>query len=312
MDRILISEISKIKQMMGVQILTEGVLSSILNAILHTIKAEDQQLIKNFLGHIITAEDRESLKLFMKSNDGKNFLSNLKNKTLDRSIVKSERTLAKKELEMLKALENEVINLPYGPIGGGTKKTVGKQTTKEVLSNLRQYYPEFTIYETKIENLFPQVSQEIKNDILLSFRENMHKTNKELLSEIKSLENAGLLNSLGIVGKIIKGAYENRKIIQGSVTSIMVLAIIYIALSSGIRITSSKTKQLEKELGVSQDIDDATEKEFKEWVIRAYPLTKVVDQLQITINGKIVSAKYNNKTLTYEKISDGKFNQIGG
>ena len=216
MNKLLITEIEKIKEMMRVQILSEGIISSILEAVLHNITSIDAQIVKDFFNGVITAENRNELKVFLSSSEGKTLIENLKTKSLDKSIGKNDRILAGKELKKLESLAKETIDLPYGPIGGGVPpKTVGKQTTEQILSNLRKYYPEFVLFESKIDNLFPNVSENIKNSILVDFKNHMYKTSEQLNDEVRSLINQGITSKLGNFGKLINILYSNRKKVVG-------------------------------------------------------------------------------------------------
>ena len=306
MNKLLITEIEKIKEMMGVQILSEGIISSILEAVLHNITSIDKQIVKDFFGGVISAENRNELKVFLSSSEGKTLIQNLKTKSIDKTIGKNDRILAKKELNKLESLAKEAIDLPYGPIGGGVPpKTVGKQTTEQVLSNLRKYYPEFVLFETKINNLFPNVSENIKNSILVDFKNHMWKTTKELNNEIRSASNLQLLSKMGVVGKIIKGAIDNKKIVLGGTTLIFALILIYKWGKFAVDASDEGISKLKKFFNMESD-ESPTEDEFKNWVSIEYPAVNP-DSLTIEIKGQYVKATKNGQVLIFKKISTGKY-----
>jgi len=306
MDKLLITEIEKIKEMMGVQVLNEGIISSILEAVLHNITSIDKQIVKDFFGGIITAENRNELKLFLSSTEGKTLMQNLETKSLDKTLAKNDRILAGKELKKLEKLAEEAITQPYGPIGGGVPpKTVGKQTTSEILSNLRKYYPEFVLFESKIDNLFPNVSQNVKDSILVDFKTHIWKTTKELNNEIRTASNLQILSKMGVVGKIIKGAIDNKKIILSGSTLILALILIYKWGKASIEVSDKGISEIKKYFNVGSD-ETPTEEEFKNWVSVEYPGVDP-DSLIIEIKGNYVKATKNNQILIFKKISTGKY-----
>jgi len=306
MNKLLITEIKKIKEMMGVQILNEGIISSILEAVLHNITSIDVQIVKDFFNGIITAENRNELKVFLSSSEGKTLIENLKTKSLDKSIGKNDRILAGKELKKLESLAKEIIDLPYGPIGGGVPpKTISKQTTDQVLSNLRKYYPEFVLFETKIDNLFPNIPQNIKNTMLVDFKTHMWKTTKELNNEIRSASNLQFLSKMGVVGKIIKGAIDNKKIVLSGTALIFALILIYKWGKFSLDVSDKGISEMKKYFNVGSD-ETPTEEEFKNWVSVEYPGVDP-DSLIIEIKGNYVKATKNNQILIFKKISTGKY-----
>jgi hypothetical protein len=316
MDKILISEISKIKQVMGIQILNEsstGGIGSLLKTLIQSLSANKntiETLMEDLIGGIITAQGRNDLKLFLKTPEGDNLYKNLMAAAKNKKNSLAERTLALSELKMFRKLIDEVGPKPYGEIGSGVAVTSSvKETVNQTLSNLRTYYPEFKLFETKIDNLFPNVSEKIKNDILLSFKTHMHKDNKQLRDLVTSEKFEAVYSKMGAVGKVLKLIVNNKMKTIGIVGFMAIIAIVTIFSKSGIIIASDKSKDLEDFFGAS---GGPTESEFKEWFIGRYPQSgaQTLKTAKITITGKLVTVTVNNKTITFKKLGNEEFEQV--
>lgn len=317
MDKILISEISKIKQVMGIQILNESSTGSGIGSLLKTLiqslsgnKDTIETLIEELVGGIITAQGRNDLKLFLKTPEGDNLYKNLMTAAKNKKNSLAERTLALSELKMFRKLIDEVGPKPYGEIGSGVAITSSvKETVNQTLSNLRTYYPEFKLFETKIDNLFPNVSQKIKNDVLLSFKTHMHKDNNQLRDLVTSEKFEAVYNSMGAVGKALRFVANNKMKTIGFVSFMAIIAIVTIFSKTGIRAASKWAKDIEGWAGVSVS---PTESEFKEWFIGRYPQSgaQTLKTAKITITGKLVTVTVNNQTITFKKIGNEEFEQV--
>lgn len=106
MDKNLINEISRIHQVMGVEIINEiaaGGISGILKTVIKNFAEDEKSLIKSFIEGSLDSAGKSELINILKSEDGDALMTNLKT-LINRSTVVAEKMLAQKELKLMEDL----------------------------------------------------------------------------------------------------------------------------------------------------------------------------------------------------------------